>query len=145
MVESRYNALPCEKGAFLRTFLRSTFSNLSGTLQWRHSKCQQKKSWAKTCGGQDRLFVTLAVATCRNQARQKRSCKCLIGLLVVSNRRCLSFIRCRKRQSKTNTICADEKMSSRKRARSDSAVVSCCPFSICIERALPPPCCGCAW
>jgi len=58
-------------------------------------KLSAKKSWAKTCGGQDRLLVTLAVAKCRNQARQKCSCKCLTGRLVVNNGRCSSFIRCR--------------------------------------------------
>jgi len=44
------------KGIFLWTFLRPTFSNISGKLQWRHSNCQGKKSWAKTCVGQDRLL-----------------------------------------------------------------------------------------
>jgi len=44
------------KRVFLWTFPRPTFSYISGKVQWRHSNCQRKKSWAKTCGGHDRLL-----------------------------------------------------------------------------------------
>ena len=74
-----HNRMQCTKiGEYKSSYKRISCGVPQGSvispLLFLNSNCQRKKSWAKTCSGRDRLFVTLAVAKCRNQARQKRSC-----------------------------------------------------------------------